>query len=169
MGLALQVTSSYSQDLQDGLTIAKQADKADLGFESSQVKMEMVLRNKQGQESIRLMETRTLELIEDGDKSLILFNSPRDVKGTATLTYTHKDGPDDQWLFLPAVKRVKRISSDNKSGPFSCLLVPDFDLYRQYGNHCWQGGDGENKGCCHTHRSNVTQVMKRRHITAIHT
>jgi len=118
MGLVLLVTSGYSQNLQDGLAIAKKADEADLGFESSKVQLEMVLRNKQGQESTRMMETSTLEMVMDGDKSLIVFNSPRDVKGTATLTYTHKDGPDDQWLYLPAIKRVKRISSDNKSGPF---------------------------------------------------
>src|SRR4030095_1800308 len=34
------------------------------------------------------------------------------------LTFTHKRGDDDQWLYLPAVKRVKRISSKNKSGSF---------------------------------------------------
>ncbi|MDH3710163.1 MAG: outer membrane lipoprotein-sorting protein [Cyclobacteriaceae bacterium] len=101
-----------------GLEIANNADLADNGFESSEVKLKMILRNKQGQESTRLLETKTLELVEDGDKSLIVFNSPRDVKGTATLTFTHKQGSDDQWLYLPAVNRVKRISSDNKSGPF---------------------------------------------------
>ena len=37
---------------------------------------------------------------------------------TATLTFTHKTGPDDQWLYLPTLKRVKRISSDNRSGAF---------------------------------------------------
>ena len=101
-----------------GLEIAKQADLADRGFEDSKVNLTMILRNKRGQESKRLMTNRTLELDIDGDKSLITFNSPGDVKGTATLTFTHKEGPDDQWLYLPAIKRVKRISSDNKSGPF---------------------------------------------------
>ena len=103
---------------QRGLEIAQKADKADRGFQSTSVNLKMILRNKNGQVSERLMSNRTLELTEDGDKSLIVFNSPRDVKGTATLTYTHKDGPDDQWLYLPAIARVKRISSDNKSGPF---------------------------------------------------
>lgn len=103
---------------QKGLEIAKAADKADQGFESSSVNLTMILRNKHGQESKRLLFNRTLELQTDGDKSLIVFNSPRDVKGTATLTFTHKTSSDDQWLYLPAVKRVKRISSDNKSGPF---------------------------------------------------
>lgn len=109
---------AQSQAEQRGLTIAKAADKADQGFESTSANLKMVLKNKKGQVSERLLYNKTLEQTEDGDKSLIVFNSPRDVKGTSTLTYTHKTGSDDQWLYLPAVKRVKRISSDNKSGPF---------------------------------------------------
>ena len=101
-----------------GLEIAIAADKADQGFESTSVNLTMVLRNKNGQESRRQLSNKILELTTDGDKSLIVFDSPRDVKGTATMTYTHKEGPDDQWLYLPSIKRVKRISSDNKSGPF---------------------------------------------------
>lgn len=101
-----------------GLEIAKAAEKADVGFKSSMVNIKMTLKNKNGQTSERLLTTKTFELTADGDKSLIVFNSPRDVKGTATLTFTHKVGSDDQWLFLPSIKRVKRISSNNKSGPF---------------------------------------------------
>tara|TARA_R110002074_G_scaffold84589_2_gene187738 strand:- start:27 stop:800 length:774 start_codon:yes stop_codon:yes gene_type:complete len=101
-----------------GLEIAKAAEQADLGFGSSTVELKMTLKNKNGQTSERLMTTKTLELTEDGDHSLIVFKSPKDVKGTATLTYTHKVGSDDQWLYLPSIKRVKRISSNNKSGPF---------------------------------------------------
>ena len=103
---------------QRGLEIAKAAEKADLGFGSSTVELKMTLKNKNGQTSERYLENKTLELTEDGDKSLIVFNSPKDVKGTATLTFTHKVGSDDQWLFLPSIARVKRISSNNKSGPF---------------------------------------------------
>ncbi|WP_296315516.1 outer membrane lipoprotein-sorting protein [Winogradskyella sp. UBA3174] len=101
-----------------GLEIAKAAEQADLGFNSSTVDLKMTLKNKNGQTSERDLTTKTLELTEDGDKSLIVFNSPKDVKGTATLTFTHKTVSDDQWLFLPSIKRVKRISSNNKSGPF---------------------------------------------------
>ncbi|MEO0572950.1 MAG: outer membrane lipoprotein-sorting protein [Bacteroidota bacterium] len=101
-----------------GLEVAKAAEKADLGFGSSTVELKMTLKNKNGQTSERYLETKTLEQTEDGDKSLIVFNSPKDVKGTATLTFTHKVGSDDQWLYLPSIARVKRISSNNKSGPF---------------------------------------------------
>lgn len=101
-----------------GLEIAKAAEQADLGFGSSTVELKMTLKNKNGQTSERSLTTKTLELTEDGDKSLIIFKTPKDVKGTSTLTFTHKVGSDDQWLYLPSIKRVKRISSNNKSGPF---------------------------------------------------
>ncbi len=117
--LALTISLTFGQTAEErGLQIAKAAEEADLGFGSSTVELKMTLKNKNGQTSERFLETNTLELTEDGDKSLIVFNSPKDVKGTATLTFTHKEGSDDQWLYLPSIARVKRISSNNKSGPF---------------------------------------------------
>ncbi len=101
-----------------GLEIAKLADQADTGFGSTQVDLKMTLKNKNGQISERELTNKTLEMSADGDKSLVLFKTPKDVKGTATLTFTHRVGSDDQWLYLPSIKRVKRISSSNKSGPF---------------------------------------------------
>ncbi|WP_438425129.1 outer membrane lipoprotein-sorting protein [Aquimarina macrocephali] len=119
-GLAvLSIATITAQNAEErGLQIAKTADQADQGFNSTIVNLKMTLKNKNGQTSERLLITRTLEQTTDGDKSLIVFNSPKDVKGTSTLTFTHKIGADDQWLFLPSIKRVKRISSNNKSGPF---------------------------------------------------
>ncbi|WP_035092091.1 outer membrane lipoprotein-sorting protein [Aquimarina macrocephali] len=119
-GLAvLSIATITAQNAEErGLQIAKAADQADQGFNSTIVNLKMTLKNKNGQTSERLLITRTLEQTTDGDKSLIVFNSPKDVKGTSTLTFTHKIGADDQWLFLPSIKRVKRISSNNKSGPF---------------------------------------------------
>jgi len=101
-----------------GLAIAVAADKRDSGFETVTAKMVMTLRNRQGQESTRYIRTRTLEVEGDGDKTLSIFDRPADVKHTAVLTYSHGLEPDDQWLYLPALKRVKRINSRNKSGPF---------------------------------------------------
>jgi hypothetical protein len=101
-----------------GLAIAQEADRRDTGFGDSTANLLMVLRNRHGQESIRKIRVRTLEVGGDGDKSLSIFDNPKDVKGTAFLTFSHKVGDDDQWLYLPALKRVKRISSRNKSGSF---------------------------------------------------
>ena len=101
-----------------GLEIVTQAVEADRGFGSSSVDLKMILKNQNGQISERTLSNKILELDEDGDKSLIVFTSPKDIKGTSTLTFTHKVGDDDQWLFLPSIQLTKRISSSNKSGPF---------------------------------------------------
>jgi len=101
-----------------GLAIAIEADKRDLGYVDSTANMKMTLRNRAGKESIRNVRLKNLEVSGDGDKSLSIFDEPADVKGTTSLTWSHSTKPDEQWLYLPALKRVKRISSKNKSGPF---------------------------------------------------
>lgn len=103
---------------EQGLAIAVEADKRDEGFGDSTANMTMELRNKQGDSSTRYIRIKTLEIIGDGDKSMSIFDEPADVKGTAFLTFSHAIKPDEQWLYLPALKRVKRINSKNKSGPF---------------------------------------------------
>ena len=101
-----------------GLAIAIEADERDNGWVDQIADMNMILKNRQGETSTRDMRITTLEVDNDGDKSLLVFDNPRDIKGTAFLSHTHSLTPDDQWLYLPALKRVKRISSSNKSGPF---------------------------------------------------
>jgi hypothetical protein len=89
-----------------------------MGFGDSSSLMVMSLKNAHGDISVRKMQSKTLEVDGDGDKGLTVFNEPADIKGTAFLSFTHVQEADDQWLYLPALKRVKRISSKNKSGPF---------------------------------------------------
>ncbi|MDO6710005.1 outer membrane lipoprotein-sorting protein [Aliiglaciecola sp. 2_MG-2023] len=101
-----------------GLEIAKERKLRDRGWEDSVAELTMVLRNSQGQETERAMRLHGLENLNGGDKSLTIFDEPKDVKGTAFLNFSHAREPDDQWIYLPALKRVKRISSRNKSGPF---------------------------------------------------
>ena len=101
-----------------GLQIAVEAQARDEGFGNFTARQSMLLRNKQGQESRRQVRVKVLEVAGDGDKSLFVFDNPRDVKGTALLIHAHKKDADDQWLYLPALKRVKRISSSNQSGSF---------------------------------------------------
>ncbi len=101
-----------------GLAIAIEEDKRDYGWRDQTSELIMTLRNAYGQEVKRKLRTRSLEVKGDGDKSIAIFDQPRDVKGTAFLSYTHAQRPDDQWIYLPALRRVKRIASANKSGPF---------------------------------------------------
>lgn len=117
---AVPFAASAETPEQKGLAIAKEAQKRNEGWVDSKVEAKMILENKQGEKSERNMRLRALEVISDtdGDKSLTYFLSPPDVQGTALLSFTHMTTPDDQWLYLPALKRVKRIASANKSGSF---------------------------------------------------
>lgn len=103
---------------EQGYQIAEAVDVRDKGFADSVASVRMELTNAAGESVSRDLTIYNLEVDNDGDKSITLFNSPQDVKGTALLTWSHALDADEQWLFLPALKRVKRISSKNKSGPF---------------------------------------------------
>jgi len=97
--------------------IAQKTDAALSGFHDAVSEMKMTLINANGQTRERTMLMKVLEG-DEGDKSLMEFLTPADVKGTKFLNYEHFDRDDDQWLYLPALKRVKRIASRNKSGSF---------------------------------------------------
>ena len=117
-GMPPNEASAGNTEEEKGLQIARDARQQDAGFGNFAAGMTMVLRNKKGQESVREVRVKVLEAENDGNKSLFVFDQPRDARGTALLIHGHKDRPDDQWLYLPALKRVKRISSSNRSGSF---------------------------------------------------
>ncbi|GAB6263016.1 outer membrane lipoprotein-sorting protein [Photobacterium sp. R1] len=117
LGLAVIPAVCHAGNEQ-GLDIAKERKARDTGWGDSIADMTMLLSNAQGESSTRKMRIKTLEVADDGDKGLTIFDQPRDVQGTAFLNFAHTTKPDDQWLYLPALKRVKRIASRNKSGPF---------------------------------------------------
>lgn len=112
---AFELTGSPQEK---GLAVAKESDRRNTGWQDVTANMKMILKNKAGDTSERDIGIKSLEIANDGDKSLTIFRSPRDVKGTAFLSFSHATTPDEQWLYLPALKRVKRIASKNKSGPF---------------------------------------------------
>ena len=99
------------------LEVAQKSDAVMRGYKDAKAEMVMTLINANGQQRQRTMKSMVLEK-KGGDKSLMEFLTPADVKGTKFLSYEHADKDDDQWLYLPALKRVKRIASKNKSGSF---------------------------------------------------
>jgi Outer membrane lipoprotein-sorting protein len=101
-----------------GLAVAQKADAANQGFLGERATMTLELYNAHGDVTKRKMSMEVLEGTDDGDRSRSVFEWPADVKGTKLLTWTHKQGDDDRWLYLPAVKRIKRITSSSKSGSF---------------------------------------------------
>ena len=117
--------------------VAKQAYEKISGYQSSISKTTMVLKNTQGDENIRKLEMKKLEGT-NGDRSLLVFLYPNDLKDTKLLSYEVIGGDDKQWLYLPALKRVKRISSRNKSGSFMASEFSYEDISSQnYKNYSY--------------------------------
>lgn len=87
--------------------------------DSGQSDMNMTLINKKGKERVRRLHQF---FIDEGDteKKIMFFKSPADVKNTAFMNWTYDDinADDDQWLYLPALKKVKRISASRKDNEF---------------------------------------------------
>ncbi len=79
-----------------GLEIAEQRKAVDMGWGDSVATMEMLLRNKQGESSSRLMRLKSLEVDDDGDKGLTIFDEARDLKRTPFVNHTHTTKSYDQ-------------------------------------------------------------------------
>jgi hypothetical protein len=130
------VTVLFAQSSKD---VARNSYAKISGYGSSISSTTMILRNAEGDENIRKLEMKKLEG-EDGDKSLLIFLYPNDLKDTKLLSYEVIGGDDKQWLYLPAIKRVKRISSRNKSGSFMASEFSYEDISSQnYKNYTYSG------------------------------
>ena len=103
-----------------GQAIAMELATRNMGYKDLGGEVEMTLKDKDGGEAKRRFSLKVLEKPSPmaGDYSLIVFDSPADVKGTAVLSHAKVGDEDDQWLYLPSLRRVKRISSSNRTGSF---------------------------------------------------
>ncbi|WP_345974156.1 outer membrane lipoprotein-sorting protein [Sulfurimonas sp. HSL3-7] len=124
---------------QSSADIARKSYEAISGYGSSVSKTTMILKNAQGVENTRKLEIKKLET-DDGDRSLISFLYPLDIKNTKLLSFEQIGGDDRQWLYLPALKRVKRISASNRSGSFMASEFSYEDIASQnYKNYTYEG------------------------------
>jgi outer membrane lipoprotein-sorting protein len=111
-------SAAWGQSPQDkGYQIAKAANDQGKGYRDYSASGKMILTNKAGVAAVRDFDFKSMETAE-GDLSLIVFNWPGDIRDTALLTHEHRTSSDDQWIFLPAERRVKRIAGAGKSGSF---------------------------------------------------
>ena len=120
----------------NGREIMEKVNARDTG-DRSITEMEMILIDKKGNKRVRKLKTFGLEKGKDS-LSLMFFLSPADVRNTGFLTFDYDESgkDDDQWLFLPALRKTKRITAGDKSGSFmgsdlnySDMTSPDLNLY----------------------------------------
>lgn len=79
----------------------------------------MILENDKGQQRVRNMTTYSKLQPSGAELSLVVrFNLPADVQGTTFLQLQHADDDDDMWIYLPALKKTRRLVSANKHDSF---------------------------------------------------
>jgi len=100
----------------DGPTLAQQIYNRDDGRDSYAT-VRMLLMDKGGKKRFRSLITATKDY-GNTIKSYIRFTSPADIDGTSFLTWENEDRENDQFLFLPALNRVRRIVSTQKASRF---------------------------------------------------
>lgn len=110
-------TTSIAQELSGTEIIKKVYERPTGDDQTSNLKMTLI--NKSGSERVREIKQFTKDF-GDVEKSIMFFLSPADVKNTSFMSWSYDDASknDDQWIYLPAIKKTKRISSDSKSDSF---------------------------------------------------
>ena len=108
------------------------ANEASRKGDTESSNMIMTLTNNKGQSRVRDVILRIDDTNKMARKTYIEFLSPRDIKGTRILTVEKEtiDTDDDRWLYLPALKKVRRISASNKSDSFmgTDFSFEDFEI-----------------------------------------
>jgi len=114
--MAVTVFFSFPLHAMDGPTLARQMYDREDG-KDSKATVQMLLIDKKGTKRLRSFMSVSKDYDGVG-KSFIRFISPADIKGTSFLTWENKGRDSDQFLYLPALKRVRRIVSSQKSSQF---------------------------------------------------
>ena len=127
LGLSIITTNVLADDAK-ARGIMEKVDARDDGKTLEQ-DMTMLLIDKNGKKRTRNLHTYGKDFGVD-EHQIMFFKSPADVKNTAFLTYDYDDASkdDDQWLYLPALKKVKRIPSSDKSSSFMGSDFSYFDM-----------------------------------------
>jgi hypothetical protein len=115
--LALLVVSVNGQNLTPDV-VARRVQDRDTGRDS-RAEMRMRLFDRQGRVRERTMQLLALKGAGGGgDRRLVRFLYPNDIKNTGLLVWEHPDADDERFLFLPALGRVRRIAGEEKQESF---------------------------------------------------
>jgi hypothetical protein len=108
----------------------KQLDDTTQHWNDRHEKMKLTIVDKRGGERVRELELYERRYPGDETKTIVFFQSPAEVKGTAFLAYAHKGRAADQWLYLPELKRVRQITANTRKESFvgTDLSYHDLDL-----------------------------------------
>ena len=125
--------SCYAEVNLTAIEIIERAESNASGFKDMSNRLSMMLIDEDGDVSKREMLVKTITLKNGGSKTLTVFTKPSREKGIALLTHANPAKSDEQWLYLPASKRVKKIASNKKGASFrgSEFTYEDISIQRR--------------------------------------
>jgi outer membrane lipoprotein-sorting protein len=146
---ALMLGAADPAGAQSGLEIMQKQRKLQRAHDEVETSV-MKIYSKAGEVKERRLVSYALTPPDERSKTLLRFLAPRDVENTALLTWEGEGGDDDQWLYLPATRRVKRIAASGKKTRFmgtdfsyEDLRPENLDLheYRLLGTESLEGAE----------------------------
>ena len=118
-----------------GADIVRKAESNATGFSDMVNRVSMTLIDADGGVSEREMLIKIIALDDGESKTLTVFTKPVREKGIALLTHSHRSTADDQWLYLPASKRVKKVASNSVGSSFRGSEFTYEDIASQHRDH----------------------------------
>ena len=98
-----------------------------IDFEAMEMTMTLKIYDAKGRERIRQIATASKKF-GDINKTIMKFTAPADVKGTAILIYDNKNKDDDMWIYMPALRKTRRIISSEKGKSFMSSEFTNADM-----------------------------------------
>jgi hypothetical protein len=120
---------------EDGKQIMQKSQDA-MTVDGSESVSTLTINDGKGNQRVRKFSSATKKISKDLTKSVMRFLEPADVKGTGILTFDYESKDDDMWLYMPALRKVRRIVSSEKTKSFmgseftnSDITNPNIDEY----------------------------------------
>src|SRR5262245_35125593 len=153
------VSGALALSSREILDQAKALDDGPRHWTDRSQKMKLTITDAHGGERVRELEVSSKRYPDDEDKNLSFFLAPPEVKGTGFLQYGHKKTDDDQWLYLPAYGRTRRITAQMRDESFmgTDFSYRDLEILAEFQN--WTEADAPSKllgeetidgSACHT-------------------
>lgn len=131
--LGCVAAAGAAETARDILDRRKALDDGARHWSDRQERMKLTLFDRRGGERVRDLTVYERREPDDEKKSILFFASPAEVKGTGFLAFTHKGKPADQWLYLPALKRIRQITPQARTESFvgTDLSYQDLDIVQE--------------------------------------
>jgi outer membrane lipoprotein-sorting protein len=114
---ALLIFGAFSMYAQDAVSIMNAARNR-INSDTISTRSRMVITAKDGSTSDRLIDQYSKDDANGNSRTVIVFQRPANVAGTRFLTIDNSSGNSDQWIFLPALGKVRRIATSESGGSF---------------------------------------------------